>query len=67
MLNFTYYVVRTGPDRFDLRQYRYAAQRLAGKEHPNDVIAVGFNGKGMRELIAEWFINTNDAALKYDE
>lgn len=59
----TYYVAQTGDDRFDLRQTRYKAQLEAGKEHPNDLMAVGFTADGMREILSKWFADTDTSAL----
>ena len=58
-----YYVVRTGQDRFDLRQTRYRAQHAAGREHPHDIVAVGFTADDMRAALAEWFDDTDTSAL----
>jgi hypothetical protein len=63
MSRATYYVVRTGPDRFDLRQSRYVAQRANGREHPHDLMAQGFTAQGMREVLAKWFADTDTTAL----
>ncbi len=59
----TYYVVKVGPDRFDLRQTRYAATLRAGKEHPHDLMAASFTADGMREIIGKWFADTDATAL----
>jgi hypothetical protein len=59
----TYYVVKTGPDRFDLRQTRFAEQLKAGSEHPWDVMATHFTAEDMREIIAEIFPDTDASVL----
>ena len=59
----TYYVVRVGPDRFDLRQSRYRAQLDEGREHPHDLMATGFTAEGMREIISKHFNDTDARAL----
>jgi hypothetical protein len=59
----TYYVVRTGPDSFDLRQTRYADQLAKGNEHPHDLMAAGFTAAGMREILRKWFDDTDASAL----
>lgn len=59
----TYYVIQTGPDSFDLRQTRYRAQFESKKEHPHDLMAVGFTASGMREIIKKWFPDTDVSAL----
>lgn len=59
----TYYVVRVGPDRFDLRQSRYAEQFKQGAEHPHDLMAVHFDAAGMRDIIAKHFQDTDTTAL----
>ncbi len=59
----TYYVVKVGDDRFDLRQNRYKGQLQAGKEHPHDLMAVQFDAKGMREIIEKYFPDTDDSEL----
>jgi hypothetical protein len=58
-----YYVVRVGADRFDLRQSRFADALKAGTEHPHDLMAVGFSGQGMRDIIAKFFPDTDVSAL----
>lgn len=50
-MSAVYYVVKVGDDRFDLRQVRYRAQFEGGKEHPHDLMAVGFTAQGMREVL----------------
>lgn len=47
-----YYLVKHGKfGLWDLRQTRYKSQFDAGKEYSHDLIAVGFQGKAMRDLI----------------
>lgn len=58
-----YYVVKVGPDSFDLRQSRYADLFKAGKEHPHDLMACSFTAAGMREILAKWFADTDASAL----
>lgn len=48
----TYYLTKTDADRYDLRQTRYVDQFKAGKEHPHDLLAVGFTAQDMRKLVA---------------
>lgn len=60
----TYYVAKTGDDRFDLRQTRYKEQLEAGREHPHDLMATGFTADGMREILAKWFADTDASALE---
>jgi hypothetical protein len=59
----TYYVVRTGPDSFDLRQERFRSELEQGKEHPHDLMATSFTAAGMREILDKWFSDTDDSAL----
>lgn len=59
----TYYVVKVGDNRFDLRQTRYKAQLAAGSEHPHDLMAVSFPADGMRDIISKWFHDTDASAL----
>jgi hypothetical protein len=59
-----YYVVKTGPNRFDLRQTRYKQFYQTGKEHPHDLMAVGFDYNGMKEIINKWFQDTDTSELK---
>ena len=58
MTERTYYVVRVGPDRFDLRQTRYK-----GTNHPHDLMAVQFTEQGMRDIVAKWFPDSDVSAL----
>lgn len=60
----TYYIVKTGADRYDLRQSRYAEQFKAGKEHPHDLMATGFCGADMRDLLEKHFKYTDDSTLE---
>lgn len=57
-----YYVVKNG-NRYDLRQSRYRGLFDAGREHPHDLMATGFDAKGMREIIAKWFSDTDASAI----
>lgn len=50
-----YYIVKTGENRFDLRQTRFKAQLAEGREHPHDLCAVGFDATGMRQLVDSGF------------
>jgi len=61
----TYYVTPSPrmPGRFDLRQARYAEQLRAGREHPHDLMATGFTGQDMRDLVAKHFPDTDLTAL----
>jgi hypothetical protein len=59
----TYYTEKTGPDRYDLRQTRFRAQRDTGKEHPHDLMAVSFSADGMLELIKKHFPDTDASAI----
>ena len=59
----TYYVIRIGDDRFDLRQTRYGDRLAMGNEHPHDLMAVSFTAQQMRELIAKHFQDTDASAL----
>jgi hypothetical protein len=59
----TYYTEKTGPDRYDLRQTRFKAQRDTGKEHPHDLMAVSFSAAGMLELIKKHFPDTDASAI----
>lgn len=63
----TYYVVQTGPNRFELRQTCYKERLQQGREHPHDVIAAGFTAEGMREIIGKWFADTDTSALDEDQ
>lgn len=47
-----YYLVKTGPNRWDMRQTRFRDQLQAGKEHPNDICATGFDAEGIRRIVA---------------
>lgn len=50
-----YYIQPRGDGKFDLRQTRHRDAFLAGKEHPNDSVAVSFSGPEMRDLLAAHF------------
>lgn len=63
MENKTYYVIKTGQNRFDLRQARYRKALENGKEHPHDLIATGFTADGMRKILEKWFADTDITAL----
>ena len=67
-MDATYYAVRVGPDCFDLRQSRYAAQFEAGNEHPHDLMAVHFKAAELRDVVARYFRNDADlSALERDQ
>ena len=50
----SYYIVKTGADRFDLRQARFRSAFEAGQEHPHDLCAVGFTREGMKDLVQKY-------------
>lgn len=54
-----YYVVQTGPDRYDMRQTRYKAVRDRGGDHPHDLMAVGFTARQMDEMLAKHFLDAS--------
>jgi hypothetical protein len=58
----TYYAVKTGKDRFDLRQSRYRHLRSQGG-HPHDLCAVGFTAKDLRELCEKYQFDADLSAL----
>lgn len=45
-----YYIVKTGDDRYDMRQ-----ERFRGTVHPHDLMAVGFSAAQMRDMLAQHF------------
>ena len=47
---FKYYAVKVGENSFDLRQSRYRKMFESGKEHPHDLMMVGFSADAMRNL-----------------
>lgn len=61
-----YYVVKTGDDRFDLRQSRFKDQLAAGNEHPHDLMASGFDREGMNKVIDQYFLRDTDASAMFD-
>lgn len=63
----TYYIVRTGPNRFDMRQTRYKAQRAAGKEHPHDLMATQFTRDGMIEILDKHFADSTIDRTELDK
>lgn len=50
-----YYILRAGPDRFDMRQERYRRQLMQGNEHPHDLMAAGFTRDQMAEMLIKTF------------
>lgn len=48
----TYYAVKVGHDRYDLRQSRYRADFNNGMEHANDLMMCSFSAEGMRNWVA---------------
>lgn len=64
---FVHYLVRTGADRYDMRQTRYRAQLANGREHPHDVCAMGFTGQGIRDLVAQYAFDCDMSLLDDEE
>ena len=60
----TYYAVKVGNDRYDLRQDRYREMFAAGKEHKHDLMAVGFTGEALREICTQYGFDADLSALE---
>lgn len=61
-----YYIIRTGEDRFDMRQTRYRKRLQDGKEHPHDLMAVGFTKQGMQEMLKKYNFDAVDTMAMDD-
>ena len=55
-----YYAVKTGPDRYDLRQERFRNHR---PEHPHDVMMAGFKAEDMRDVCQRYGFDADLSAL----
>ncbi|MNK14381.1 hypothetical protein D3C87_325000 [compost metagenome] len=67
-MNYTYWIEKhynplAGHDTYTLRQTRYKGEYLAGKEHPHDVMAQGFDKEGILEIIEKYFPSTDISKL----
>lgn len=60
----TYYAVKIGDDRYDLRQERYRANLAAGNEHPHDLMAVSFKGDDLRRICEQYGFDADLSALE---
>lgn len=60
----TYYAVKVGNDRYDLRQSRYREQLQAGKEHPHDLMACSFTADGLRDICEKYGFDADLSALE---
>lgn len=59
----TYYAVKTGPDRYDMRQERFRKKFDRGIDHPHDVCATGFTAQGLRDVCEKYKFDCDFSAL----
>lgn len=59
----TYYLVNEADNTFTMRQTRYAEALKKGKEHKNDVCAIGFTKQDMAELVKKYDFDLDELSV----